>query len=172
MCSHAATAIAALRALDLPIEAPAYAAGIADARIPARLQAFERGGVAVLVDVGHNPQAADALASALAARPAAGRTIAVYAALGDKDHARVVGALAPVVDAWRLAGTLGAGARGLDAESLARRLAGTPAERAPRHDDIANALRAALDDATPGDRVLVFGSFHAAAAALQALNAA
>ena len=55
---------AALRALDKPVPRAAWAAGIAAARISGRMQAFERDGVQIRVDVGHNPQAAGQLARA------------------------------------------------------------------------------------------------------------
>jgi dihydrofolate synthase/folylpolyglutamate synthase len=168
---NAATAIAALRALDAQVEDGAFAQGVSGARMPGRLQRFERNGAAVLVDVGHNPQAAAVLADALRNDPSAGRTFAVYAALADKDHRGVVEALAERVDGWLLAGTEETGARGLSGAALAQRLPGTAAESARAHADVHSALQAALAQARPGDRILVFGSFHAAAQALQALNA-
>ena len=174
---NAATAIAALRALDVgadaaQIEDAALVRGVAQAQLPGRLQRFDRDGVTVLVDVGHNPQAAAALAAALHTNKATGRTLAVYAALGDKDHAGVTAALMPVVDAWLLAGTEAAGHRGVSSAALARRLAGSAASSGSVHADVASALQAALAQAAPGDRILVFGSFHAAAEALQLLNTA
>src|SRR5690606_4379522 len=51
---NAATAIAALRALGKPLPKAAIAHGIAAARLPGRLQRFEREGVEIVVDVGHN----------------------------------------------------------------------------------------------------------------------
>ena len=168
---NAAAAIAALRALDLEIDDGAWARGVAAARVPGRLQRFERDGVEVLVDVGHNPQAARALADWLRdAAPA--RTVAVYGALADKDAAGVVAALADGVDAWHLAGTTAAGSRGRDADALADALAGTTAADAARHRDVDAALAAALADAGPGGRVLAFGSFHVAGATLAWLAAA
>ena len=166
---NAATAIAALRALDATIPAAAWAEGVAAARLPGRLQQFRRGGVDVVVDVGHNPQAARELAAWLDATPAAGRCLAIYAALGDKDVTGVVGALDGRVDAWFLAGLESAGPRGTSVDVLAQRLAGTAAGRGNRHPDVGSALSAALAQADPGDRILVFGSFHTAAAALQSL---
>ena len=162
---NAAAAIAALRALDLDIPVAAIATGVADARLPARLQRLQRDDIEVVVDVGHNPQAARALAAWLASTPIGGRTHAVFAALADKDAPGVVGALAGQVDAWHLAG-LEAGARGQPVEALAARLAGTPAGDGARHADVGAALAAALAAADAGDRVLVFGSFHTAAEAL------
>ena len=168
---NAATAIAALRALGKPLAPAALAAGIEQALVPARLQRFERDGTEVLVDVGHNPQAARELARWLRESPREGGTRAVFAALGDKDLAGVVEALAGDIDAWYLAGLGDAGARGLDVAAFAGRLAGTPAAAGQRHPEVAGALAAALSDSRNGDRVLVFGSFHTAAAALQALDA-
>ena len=168
---NAACAIAALRALDLPLEDAALARGVADPAVPGRLQRFERGGVEIIVDVGHNPQAAVALADWLRAQPKR-RTLAVYAALADKDAAGVVTALSDTVDGWLLAGTLDAGPRGSDAGALAQRLVGTAAAGGSRHADVTGALAAALAQAAPDGRVLAFGSFHAASEALRSLNAA
>lgn len=168
---NAACAIAALRALRLRIDREAVRQGVRNAQVAGRLQRFERDGVEVLVDVGHNPQAARALAAWLRAQPRR-RTLAVYAALADKDAPGVVQALADVVDGWYVAGTPEAGPRGQAAEALATRLHGTPAANATPHADLDAALAAALAEAAPDGRVLAFGSFHAAAQALRYLNAA
>ena len=165
---NAATAIAALRALDRAVPRAAWARGIAEARVAGRLQRFERDGVEVLVDVGHNPQAAAVLAAALQARPAAGRTLAVYAALADKDAPGVVAALQGRIDRWHLAGL--EGARGQSAERLRERLAGTAAAGAALSANVELALASALEQARRGDRVLVFGSFHTVAEALPLLH--
>jgi len=165
---NAATAIAALRALDRAVPRAAWARGIAEARVAGRLQRFERDGVEVLVDVGHNPQAAAVLAAALQARPAAGRTLAVYAALADKDAPGVVAALQGRIDRWHLAGL--EGARGQSAERLRERLAGTAAAGAALSANVGQALAGALEQARRGDRVLVFGSFHTVAEALPLLR--
>ena len=156
-----AGAAIALRALDKPVPRAAWAAGIAAARISGRLQAFERDGVQIRVDVGHNPQAAGQLARALKADVSAGRTLAVYAALQDKDAAGVVQALQDVVGAWTLAGL--DGPRGQSAAQLQARLAGTAAAGAQLAGSVEQALAQVLAQAGRGDRVLVFGSFHTAA---------
>lgn len=166
--ANAATAIAALRALDRPLPRTAFIEGVAAARIRGRLQAFDRDGVEVLVDVGHNPQAARELATALKASRVTGDTIAVFAALQDKDAAGVVDALADQVQQWHLAGL--EGARAQSAGELQARLAGTAAAAATPHASVVDALQHALTQAKAGDRVLVFGSFHTAAQALQMLD--
>ncbi|MBB3842700.1 bifunctional tetrahydrofolate synthase/dihydrofolate synthase [Xanthomonas arboricola] len=166
--ANAAAAIAALQALPVELPDAAWAQGIANARVAGRLQRSDIDGVQVLLDVGHNPQAARALADALGAQAHTGSTHAIYAALADKDVLGVVEAVAAQVDHWALAGL--DGARGQSAQALQARLQGSAAAQAACHGDVAGALRAVLAQASPGDRVLVFGSFHTVADALNALR--
>ncbi|HSD17621.1 MAG TPA: bifunctional tetrahydrofolate synthase/dihydrofolate synthase [Thermomonas sp.] len=168
---NAACAVAAMRALPGRIDRQAFAEGIANAQVAGRLQRFRHGEAEVVVDVGHNPQAARALAAWLRAQPRR-RTLAVYAALADKDAAGVVAALADEVDGWYLAGMEDAGPRGQDAAALRQRLAGTAAATAGTYAGPDAALDAALQASEPGGRVLVFGSFHVTAVALRRLNGA
>jgi dihydrofolate synthase/folylpolyglutamate synthase len=168
--ANAAAAIAALRALDLRIADAAIIQGVGSARLPARLQSFLRHGVEIVIDVAHNPQAARELAVWLVSRPAPGRTLAVFSALADKD---LPGIVAPVLDQiahWWLCG-LHDSPRGLTGDVLAERLSaplnGRPVDVRANVD---RALRAALDAARAGDRILVFGSFHTAADALRVLD--
>lgn len=168
---NAAVAVAALRALGKSPTRQQFAEGVAAAHVPGRLQRFVRDGVEIVVDVGHNPQAARELAAWLAAAPAPGRTHAVFAALGDKDVAGVVAALHAGVDAWHLAGLADSGPRGIAVEAFAERLRDTAAGEGSRHADVAAALAAVRAQASAGDRILVFGSFHTAAAALAWLAA-
>ncbi|MGY3264062.1 dihydrofolate synthase/folylpolyglutamate synthase [Lysobacter sp. HA35] len=165
---NAAVAIAALRSSPLEIGEDAIVAGVAHARVTARLQRIERDGVEYVVDVAHNPQAARELAAWLKRTPVDGKVIALFAALGDKDAAGVVDALAGCVDAWHIAGLPGHGPRAVDVDSFAERLTGTAASIATRWTDVASAL--AGIEAGKGDRVLVFGSFHTAADALRTLG--
>jgi len=168
---NAAIAIAAVRALKGKIAKAHYVQGISAAALPGRLQAFECHGVEIRVDIGHNPQAAAALARWLGQRQGRGAVHAIYAALADKDAPGVVRALQDHVDHWWLAGCQGAGARGQSAQALAQRLAGTAvAQAATCAPEIADALDAALVAAAPGDLILIFGSVYAAAEAIQRLS--
>ncbi|MFA0924236.1 bifunctional tetrahydrofolate synthase/dihydrofolate synthase [Xanthomonas fragariae] len=166
--ANAAAAIAALQALPVDVPDAAWAQGITNAQVAGRLQRIDVDGVQVLLDVGHNPQAARALAAALGAQAHAGSTYAIYASLADKDVLGVVAAVAAQIDHWVLAGLVDA--RGQSAEALQARLRGTAAAQALCHHDVANALRAVLASTITGDRVLVFGSFHTVVDALQALH--
>jgi len=166
--SNASTAIAALRALKRRLPQSAWAQGIASAHIPGRLQRFVRNGVEWLLDVGHNPQAATALAQALEKQPVSGRSFAIYATLSDKDAPAVIRALQGQINHWHLAGL--SATRGQTALQLRQRLHGTAAVAAPLSESVAQAISAVLSQASTGDRVLVFGSFHTVAEALAALN--
>ncbi len=168
--ANAAAAIAALRALDLDIPDAALREGVAVAALPGRLQRLQRGGVEIVLDVGHNPQAARELAVWAAAQPSRGRTLAVFSALADKDVAGLAAPLAPSVAHWFLAGLRDRSERGLDVRTLAQRLGdGLGPARSSLHEDVPAALAAALAAASAGDRVLVFGSFFTVGAALEAL---
>lgn len=161
---NAAAAIAALRALDLPIPDEAIRAGVREARLPGRLQRLA-GSPERVLDVAHNPQGARQLAAWLEAHPK--RTVAVFSALADKDLAGIVAPVAPHLRAWHLGPITDAGPRGLPVDELARRLAEhLPAEILHPHRSLAEALAAAALQAGPDGRVLVFGSFHTVAAAL------
>ncbi|KQQ84988.1 bifunctional folylpolyglutamate synthase/dihydrofolate synthase [Xanthomonas sp. Leaf131] len=166
--ANAAAAIAAMQALPVDVPDAAWAQGITSAQVAGRLQRIDVDGVQVLLDVGHNPQAARALSEALGAQAHAGSTHAIYAALADKDVLGVVEAVAAQIDHWTLAGL--DGARGQSAEALQQRLQGSAAAQALCQRDVASALRAVLASAKPGDRVLVFGSFHTVADALHVLH--
>lgn len=170
--ANAAAAIAALHALDeqgelIPASrfSASVSAGLLAVRVPARLQLLG-GDPALIVDVGHNPQAARALAEWLDAQPK-GRVHAIYGALADKDVAAVVAALGQRIDHWHLAGLERDTPRGLTANALGERLQQVlPQARFDLYPDVTAALRTARATAQPGERVLAFGSFFVAAAVL------
>jgi dihydrofolate synthase/folylpolyglutamate synthase len=163
---NAAAAIAALRALDLPIPDAAIREGVRSARVPGRLQRLP-GRPERVLDVAHNPQGARQLAAWLAANPKP--TVAVFSALADKDLAGICAPVAPHLQAWHLGPITDAGPRGLAVDELARRLAEhLPAEILHPHRSLAEALATAIRQAGPDGRVLVFGSFHTVAEALAA----
>ena len=165
---NAAAAIAALHALRgrLGWHPEAIVSGTANADVPARLQRFASV-PELVIDVAHNPQAARMLAAWLAAHPVNGRTLAVFGALGDKDIGGIVAPLGEAITCWHLASLAGDSPRGLDAATLADRVRAAHATNiASTHDDVAAALTTAFASATDGDRVIAFGSFFVAAAAL------
>jgi dihydrofolate synthase/folylpolyglutamate synthase len=170
--ANAAAAIAGLhglRAIDALLATMALetvaAAGLRTARVAARLQSLG-GDPALIVDVGHNPQAARALAEWLDAQ-SGGCVHAVYGALSDKDVGGVIRALGARIDHWHLAGLEQDTPRGLPASVLAEQLKlALPQAHFEVHENVSAALAAARATAKSGDRVLAFGSFFVAAAVL------
>jgi dihydrofolate synthase/folylpolyglutamate synthase len=162
---NAAAAIAALRALPVELPVRAFAQGVRDARIRGRLQNIAAEPEVVL-DVAHNPQAVRQLAAWLQAHPKPTR--AVFAALADKDIETMVGILDSHVGHWHLAGLHDAGPRGQGVEMLAQRVAAVADAPIQCHGSVAEALAAAREACSASERVLVFGSFHTVAAALEA----
>jgi len=165
--ANAAAAIAALHALrgSLAVAPAAIARGVAGARAAGRLQRLASA-PAAWVDVGHNPQAARELAAWLRVQPGGGRTLAVFAALGDKDIEGIVAALRDQVAAWHLAPLDQVSPRGLPTAALRQRMGRPGPAEIHEHGSVDAALAAATAGAAPRDRVLAFGSFHTAAAAL------
>ncbi|MGB0133944.1 bifunctional tetrahydrofolate synthase/dihydrofolate synthase [Dokdonella sp.] len=167
--ANAAAAIATLRALDDRLEwnVDAIKQGVAHAHANARLQRFE-GPPELIVDVAHNPQAARVLAEWLASHPTAGRNIAVFGALADKDVIGIVGPLRDLIHAWCFAGLDAESPRGLSAHALEQRIgiAGLSSDQS-RHGSVKEALDGALAHAGPDDRIIAFGSFFVASAGLR-----
>ena len=163
---NAAAAIAVLRILSgrLPLAPEAIAAGLRGVSWPGRFQRLPGpGGFEWVLDVAHNPDAARVLADNLARFPVTGRTLAVCGMLADKDVAGVVAVLREAIDRWFAAST--DGPRGLADGALAALAAGAGVDMTPAG-TIREAMQAAADAAQPGDRVLVFGSFHTVGPAL------
>ena len=130
--------------------------------LPGRQQVLA-GEVEKIIDVAHNHDSVRALRSALRVRNAQGNTLCVFSMLKDKDIEGSTACLRDVVDDWFVSGL--PGPRGLDADRLVGRMA--PGLGPSVHHDIAAAYRAACRSARPGDRVVVWGSFQAARAALE-----
>jgi len=146
----------------LPVYQQDVRAGLSSVQLPGRFQVLP-GEVTRIFDVGHNPHAAAELARNLAAHPCTGRTRLVIGMLADKDAAGVVAQLAAQVDAWYVAGL--DGARGAGPERVAGVLKDAGIVAVQAFPGVSAALVRALADAVPGDRVVVFGSFHTVAEA-------
>ncbi len=160
-----ATAVAALTTLlpEAMAKPEKLAEGILAARLTGRLQPHPDDS-RVLVDVGHNPLAAEVVAQALRST---GRmpVTCVFAMLRDKDAAVVAGILDECVSRWHCASL--EGDRGRSGRQLAELVDATGCHGAI-HDfpDVPEALRAAHRDLPEQGTVLVFGSFLTAMQAL------
>ncbi|HEX2687136.1 MAG TPA: Mur ligase family protein [Kofleriaceae bacterium] len=159
---NAAAAIAAIRALDLPVVASA----LATVRHPGRFElisppATPRGVPRIILDGAHNPHGAGALAELLRERNE--RPVLIIAVSADKDVAAIAGALAQVVRA--VITTRYQQDRAMDPDQLASVFRALPHEEMPAPGalglevtsapDLRSALAAA---ARHGATILVAGS--------------
>jgi len=165
--ANAATALAALDAGGWLPGAGAVAAGLGAVHLAGRYQLVP-GPVSWVFDVAHNQGSAAVLADTMIERRAAGRTIVVAGMLADKDAAAVGAELSRALGAQDLvcAVTLD-GERGRSAADLARAwepVLGRPIATAA---SVGDGCAFAAYSAEPGDRIVVFGSFHAVAPALE-----
>lgn len=161
--SNASACLAALDELRdrLPVAENDIRRGLLEVALPGRFQVLP-GYPVVIVDVAHNPHAAQALAANLRAMPCAGRTIAVFAMLADKDIAGVVRAMKQVVDVWIVAEIQekrGAALERLKGVLIEEGLA----ERTKTAESVTAGFAEACRMATENDRILVFGSFYTVA---------
>lgn len=145
---NAATALAALALSPFVPDEAAIRAGLVQAQLTGRLQRLNP---RLWVDVAHNPESAEYLASQLVRIQGKGRCLAVVGMLKDKDIAHSLAPLHDQIDGWYLA-SLG-GPRGATAAELAQWQAGAC------YDTVAAALAAAEADAGEQDVIIAFGSF-------------
>jgi len=167
--NNMATAVAAM--LELVPESAhrmqVMARSLEAVTVPGRLQQVSAGPL-VLVDVGHNPLAAGAVAQAIS-RVAKNRPemkcFCVIGMLMDKDAELVATILEPLVSAWYCAGL--PGERGQSGAQLAGRIGAVLEDgQITACHDVNEALDLAVEECRPADCILVFGSFLSAAAAL------
>lgn len=142
-------------------------AAIAGVRLAGRAQRVSVGGE-WLLDVAHNPAAAQTLADTLGSIDISGQTAAIISMLDDKDVEEVVAALKGKVDSW--VAVRAESPRALSASELGRRVANA----ADRSCLVADSLPQAMDHAralagTDG-LVLVTGSFYIVGPVLRALE--
>jgi dihydrofolate synthase/folylpolyglutamate synthase len=171
--ANAATAIAVLEEIDarLAIPAAAVAQGLKEVRLAARFQVIAAKAAAPtwILDVAHNPDAARVLARNLRDTPCGGRTLAVCGILADKDASGIAAELRDCIDAWWCVPT--DSERGRSAVALAQTVEAQVAAPVEAADSIDAGCAAAFAAARPGDRIVVFGSFHVVGPVLDWLQA-
>ena len=164
--NNAACVLCAVQHLNsiLPATQANIQAALSVVSLPGRFQQIHTN-PQIIVDVAHNPHAAKSLADNLQMAPCAGRTLAVFAMLADKDIGGVVTAVKLQIDAWYLADIHAA--RGAKTQDL-KKILNLHTDKTPIQwfADVTTALTAAYKDANKNDRIIVFGSFYTAAGAI------
>ncbi|WP_238067448.1 bifunctional tetrahydrofolate synthase/dihydrofolate synthase [Pseudomonas shirazica] len=168
---NATLALQAYLLMGLPWDAGQIRQALLDTRITGRLDrrllSWQGKPVELLLDVGHNPHAAEYLARRLAARPLKGRRLAVFGLLADKDLDGVVAPLQGLVDDWAVAPL--DTPRSRPAAELATALTKLGAA-VKSYASVDAALEGQCAQATADDQILLFGSFFCVAQALEWLE--
>ncbi len=168
--TNAVTALATLAALPVALRPSrnAATAGLASARVPARLEwvKAKKGDLRFLLDGAHNPAAMTALASFIEAQGL--KPALLFGVLQDKDHIGMVDVIAPHVSAAVV--TRPASPRARHPMDSAREFSrngtvGTVVE------DLDHAIGTVIEQARESGVVLVTGSFYLAAAVRRRLHA-
>ena len=170
---NASGALAALEALRqrLPITAQAVRTGLSMVGLPGRFQIVP-GQPTLVLDVAHNPHSVAALTANLDAMGYFPTTHAVFGAMADKDLAPMLAKVGPLIDRWYFtdlptpradtAANLQQKWNALQIVAGGRREVPTNTYANPQA-----ALEAAVAQADPADRIVVFGSFYTVGAVLQ-----
>lgn len=173
--ANASSVIAGLYELALPnCSAVSIQQGLAQCRIDGRLQKISSEPT-VILDVAHNPDAAEQLLIALAAENAAKNCIAVVGMMKDKDIHQVLMTLSPLVKRWcftELDDDRAASAQ--DLCDIAQQL--PESHVCAAYVNVEEALQNAMNLKKKGEeirdeRIVVFGSFYTVADAIKFFQA-
>lgn len=159
---NAAGVLAALSALRerIPVNAQAVRNGFAFVELPGRFQIIP-GQPTLVLDVAHNPHSVAALAANLDAMGYFPTTHAIFGAMADKDLAPMFAKVGPLIDRWYftdLPTPRAAMGSALQAQWQAQNNRKDASSQA--YADPMQALQAAIAQADPADRIVVFGSFY------------
>lgn len=144
---------------SLPVDLESIKYGLENNKIKGRFQVIHDK-PKVILDVAHNPEAAQALVQNLKSMYCAGRTSAVFSMLANKDISQVAKILAPVIDHWYL-GELNT-SRAAATEMLCNGVmaAGVASDKIRLGGNLQSTLIAAIEELSEEDRLVVFGSFY------------
>jgi dihydrofolate synthase / folylpolyglutamate synthase len=158
--ANASNALMAVQTLEnrLPLTETAIQQGIARAILPGRFQEV-RINPSLILDVAHNPQAAQSLSRNLRAHAVSGKTIAIFSILRDKDILGVIQALSLDIDGWYIAAIQNE--RAADIETISNAIQKVnPSAHIVVFKNIKEAYEFGSKEVTRNDRIVVFGSFY------------
>lgn len=151
---NAGAAICALAQLT-DLNQNAIQKGLQQIKIEGRFQTIDMP-VPLILDVGHNPQAAKTLAMNLKNNPIQGKRIAIFSILADKEIKTVCQIMTPYIDQWLVTGLTVE--RGLSAHNLVKKMPSML--NIIEYQNIKTALKQAFNMTNKGDQIIVFGSFY------------
>jgi dihydrofolate synthase / folylpolyglutamate synthase len=147
----------------LAVSREAINAGLSKVTLPGRLQIVE-GEIMRVYDVSHNPASVAVLAKCLESIPCQGKTYAVFSMLGDKDITESIKLIKAHIDEWYVAPL--PVKRGASLQTLKRAFEQAGVTDVHYFSTIQEADDVVKHKATPGDRIIAFGSFHTLASLL------
>jgi dihydrofolate synthase / folylpolyglutamate synthase len=166
--ANAATAIAALSYSSLPINQNQIIKGLEKTSLIGRFQTIQTSPI-VIVDVAHNPHAANYLAHQIELlkknKPNIGNVRFVIGMLKDKDIKSTLSLLH--ADQWYCASLYGE--RGCNAEVLKKYLQDNKVKNITTFESVYDAYQKAMQDAKEDDIIIVCGSFYTVSAILDKL---
>jgi len=130
--------------------------------LPGRLTTFEIDGVHLILDVAHNTESVGRLADFLRRNPCERGTHAIFGVMGDKPVRDMIHACAGIFDDWRVV-DLRHIPRAMSVERLVSEIG---AEQVAASGPFSEVWVDVLQRFQPGDRAVVFGSFHMVSEAL------
>lgn len=157
--NNAATVIAGLTALTSTVEVSkkAIEEGLINVTAQGRLQVISAS-PEWLIDVAHNPHAAEQLAKFLKQNPISGKTYAIFSMLQDKDINRVLSFMDKHIDEWHIIGLKGS--RALTINELKQQITRhNPQGDIMQHSNVFDACQSLNNITNSKDRVVAFGSF-------------
>lgn len=166
---HLNAAVAAVIASDclsfkLPVSHAQLCEAMSSVGLLGRKQVIKNGAITTILDVAHNPQAVSSLAEYLTTYPMRGNVHAVFSALQDKDLCGLIRAMGSCVNYWYPA-TL-TGKRAASEQMLLTAFHAENKFVATCFSSPESAYIAAMQQAQPGDLIVVYGSFLTVSAVL------
>jgi len=159
---NAATVIQVVQLPGMELSAKAIYQGLAATQLMGRMQRIGR----FILDVAHNPHAAEYVAKRLPRPP--GKRVALLGMLDDKDIESVLDIMAPHFDVWYLAQL--DGPRATDVTRIEAHLSALGCVNICRFSSVASALSDVLANTCDQDLVFVFGSFYTVAGVLAEIS--
>ncbi len=159
-------ALQVLELLELPASDADLLAAVPTLQPPGRRQRLSLGQLELILDVAHNPAAVNKLVEFIDTTHCNGKTIAVFSAMADKDIQAMIAAAGEHFAAWFL-GDQPDNARAAPAAVIAGLLREAGQGMISVSKNLRQALARARSVMAPGDRLVVFGSFHTVAAAMK-----
>ena len=149
----------------LPVTIADIEKGLTTVRITARFEKVQSDPT-VILDVGHNPHAANVLAQNIRDVKTQGKVIAVFGMLADKDMIDVVKIMSEVIDEWFITGLPGPRGASVDVLYKVMLEAGVEDGKITQCEGVEEAFNLAKRQASIIDTIIIFGSFVTVTAAL------